>query len=141
AGYPVAYFWEEVCQRDAWIRIFHNFIYMEKRDVVDLKGTWKKQERLICPRSHQWTAVNAMIADARANGPGMAYLCEHSAGSGKTSTIAWTAHDLVKLRRDDGTPIFDSVIIVTDRTVLDSQLQEAVQQLDHQKGLIAAIDR
>ena len=139
--YPVAYFWEEVCQRDAWIRIFHNFIYMEKRDVVDLKGNWKKQERLIFPRFHQWTAVNAMIADARRNGPGMAYLCEHSAGSGKTSTIAWTAHDLVKLRRDDGTPIFDSVIIVTDRTVLDSQLQEAVQQLDHQKGLIAAIDR
>ena len=139
--YPVAYFWEEVCQRDAWIRIFHNFIYVEKRDVVDLKGNWKKQERLIFPRFHQWTAVNAMIADARTNGPGMAYLCEHSAGSGKTSTIAWTAHDLVKLRRDDGTPIFDSVIIVTDRTVLDSQLQEAVQQLDHQKGLIAAIDR
>lgn len=139
--YPVAYFWEEVCQRDAWIRIFHNFIYMEKRDVVDLKGNWKKQERLIFPRFHQWTAVNAMIADASANGPGMAYLCEHSAGSGKTSTIAWTAHDLVKLRRDDGAPIFDTVIIVTDRTVLDSQLQEAVQQLDHQKGLIAAIDR
>lgn len=139
--YPVAYFWEDVCQRDEWIRIFHNFIYMEKRDVVDLKGNWSKQERLIFPRFHQWTAVNAMIADAHTNGPGMAYLCEHSAGSGKTSTIAWTAHDLVKLRRDDGAPIFDTVIIVTDRTVLDDQLQEAVQQLDHQKGLIAAIDR
>lgn len=139
--YPVAYFWEDVCQRDAWIRIFHNFIYVEKKDVVDLKGNWKTQERLIFPRFHQWTAVNAMIADVHASGPGMAYLCEHSAGSGKTSTIAWTAHDLVKLRRDDGTPIFDSVIIVTDRTVLDDQLREAVQQLDHQKGLIAAIDR
>lgn len=139
--YPVAYFWEDVCQRDAWIRIFHDFIYIEKRDVVDLKGNWSKQERLIFPRFHQWTAVNKIIADARKNGPGMPYLCEHSAGSGKTSTIAWTAHDLVKMRRDDGTPIFDTVIVVTDRTVLDSQLQEAVQQLDHQKGLIAAIDR
>lgn len=139
--YPVAYFWEDVCQRDAWIRIFHDFIYVEKREVVDLKGNWSRQERLIFPRFHQWVAVNKMIADARANGPGMAYLCEHSAGSGKTSTIAWTAHDLVKMRRDDGTPIFDTVIVVTDRTVLDSQLQEAVQQLDHQKGLIAAIDR
>ena len=139
--YPVAYFWEDVCQRDAWIRIFHNFIYVEKKDVVDLKGNWSKKETLIFPRFHQWSAVNAMIADAKANGPGLAYLCEHSAGSGKTSTIAWTAHDLIKLRKDDGKPIFDAVIIVTDRTVLDDQLQDAVQQLDHQKGLIAAIDR
>lgn len=139
--YPIAYFWEDVCQRDAWIRIFHNFIYVEKKDVVDLKGNWTKKETLIFPRFHQWSAVNAMIADAKAKGPGQAYLCEHSAGSGKTSTIAWTAHDLIKLRHDDGTPLFDAAIIVTDRTVLDGQLQDAVQQLDHQKGLIAAIDR
>lgn len=139
--YPVAYFWEEICQRDAWLRIFHSFVYVEKKDVVDLKGSWSKKETLIFPRFHQWDAVNAMIADAATNGPGQAYLCEHSAGSGKTSTIAWTAHDLIKLRRDDGTPIFNSVIVVTDRTVLDGQLQDAVQQIDHQSGLIAAIDR
>ncbi len=139
--YPVGYFWEEICKRDAWLRIFHNFVYVEKKDVVDLKGNWSKKETLIFPRFHQWAAVNAMIADAKENGPGMAYLCEHSAGSGKTSTIAWTAHDLIKLRHDDGKAIFDHVIIVTDRNVLDSQLQDAVQQLDHQKGLIAAIDR
>lgn len=71
----------------------------------------------------------------------MSYLCDHSAGSGKTSTISWTAHDLVKLRRDNGEAIFNSVIIVTDRNVLDSQLQEAVKQIDHQFGVIAAIDR
>ena len=82
-----------------------------------------------------------MIVDAKANGPGMQYLCDHSAGSGKTSTISWTAHDLVKLRRDNGDPIFNSVIIVTDRTVLDSQLQDAIKQIDHQFGVIAAIDR
>ena len=139
--YPVAYFWEKVCQRDAWLRIFHSFVYVEKKDVVDLKGNWSKKETLIFPRFHQWAAVNAMVADAQTNGPGMPYLCEHSAGSGKTSTIAWTAHDLIKLRRDDGSPIFDSAIIVTDRTVLDSQLQEAVKQIDHQFGVIAAIDR
>lgn len=139
--YPVAYFWEEICQRDAWLRIFHSFVYVEKKDVVDLKGNWSKKETLIFPRFHQWAAVNAMIADAAQNGPGQAYLCEHSAGSGKTSTIAWTAHDLIKLRHDDGTPVFNSAIIVTDRTVLDDQLQDAVQQLDHQVGLIAAIDR
>lgn len=139
--YPVAYFWEEIGKRDAWLRIFHSFAYVEKKNVVDLKGTWSVKETLIFPRFHQWAAVNAMIADAAANGPGLAYLCEHSAGSGKTSTIAWTAHDLIKLRRDDGTPIFNSVIVVTDRTVLDGQLQDAIQQIDHQSGLIAAIDR
>lgn len=139
--YPVAYFWEDICQRDAWLRIFHSFVYVEKKDVVDLKGNWTKKETLIFPRFHQWSAVNAMIADAAENGPGQTYLCEHSAGSGKTSTIAWTAHDLIKLRREDGTPIFKSVIVVTDRTVLDGQLQDAVQQIDHQTGLIAAIDR
>ena len=139
--YPVAYFWEKVCQRDAWLRIFHSFVYVEKKDVVDLKGNWSKKETLIFPRYHQWDAVNAMIADAKVNGAGMQYLCEHSAGSGKTSTIAWTAHDLIRLRRDNGEAIFKSVIIVTDRTVLDSQLQDAVKQIDHQFGVIAAIDR
>lgn len=139
--YPVAYFWEDVCQRDAWLRIFHNFVYVEKKDVVDIKGNWSKKETLIFPRFHQWRAVNKMIADAKNLGPGHSYLCEHSAGSGKTSTIAWTAHDLVKLRKPDGTSIFNSVIIVTDRTVLDSQLQDAVKQIDHQMGMIAAIDR
>lgn len=139
--YPVAYFWEQVCQRDAWLRIFHSFVYIEKKDVVDLKGDWSKRETLIFPRYHQWSAVNSMIADAKTNGPGMSYLADHSAGSGKTSTIAWTAHDLVKLRKDNGQAVFHSVIIVTDRTVLDDQLQDAVKQIDHQFGVIAAIDR
>jgi type I restriction enzyme R subunit len=139
--YPVAYFWESICQSDAWLRIFHSFVYVEKKDVVDLKGNWSKKETLIFPRYHQWDTVNAMIADARANGPGMQYLADQSAGSGKTSTISWTAHDLVKLRRDNGDAIFNSVIIVTDRNVLDSQLQDAVKQIDHQFGVIAAIDR
>ena len=139
--YPIAYFWESICQRDAWLRIFHSFVYVEKKDVVDLKGNWSKKETLIFPRYHQWESVNAMIADSRANGPGMQYLADQSAGSGKTSTISWMAHDLVKLRRDNGEAIFNSVIIVTDRNVLDSQLQDAVKQIDHQFGVIAAIDR
>lgn len=139
--YPVAYFWEEICRPDAFLRILHSFVYVEKKNVVDLKGNWTIKETLIFPRFHQFDAVNKMIADAKEKGPGFPYLCEHSAGSGKTSTIAWTAHDLVKLRRDDGTPIFDTVIIVTDRNVLDGQLQDAVQQIDHQTGLIAAIER
>jgi len=139
--YPVAYFWEQVCQPDVWLRIFHSFVYVEKKDVVDLKGNWSKKETLIFPRFHQWAAVNKMILDAKMNGAGMSYLADHSAGSGKTSTISWTAHDLVKLRRDNGDAIFSSVVIVTDRTVLDGQLQDAVKQIDHQFGVIAAIDR
>ncbi|EEX15914.1 type III restriction protein res subunit [Citreicella sp. SE45] len=139
--YPVSYFWEDICRPDAFLRIFHNFVYVEKKNVVDLKGNWSTKETLIFPRFHQLDAVNKMISDAKEKGPGQSYLCEHSAGSGKTSTIAWTAHDLVKLRQDDGTPVFDAAIIVTDRNVLDGQLQDAVQQIDHQAGLIAAIDR
>lgn len=137
--YPVAHFWEQVCQRDNWLRIFHSFVYTEKKDVVDLAGNHHKKATLIFPRFHQWDAVTRMIADAKAKGPGQPYLCEHSAGSGKTSTIAWTAHDLIRLRTASGDSLFHSVIVVTDRTVLDKQLQDAVQQIDHQHDMIAAI--
>lgn len=139
--YPVAYFWEEVCQWDNWLRVFHSFVYTETSDKTDKLGKPYKAKTLIFPRYHQFKAVNKMIADAKDKGPGQQYLCEHSAGSGKTSTIAWTAHDLTKLRYSNGKSYFNSVIIVTDRTVLDSQLQDAVQQLDHQYGMIKAIDR
>ncbi len=137
--YPVAYFWEEIAKRDAWLRIFHSFVYVETTDKVDKFGMPYKSETLIFPRYHQFEAVNKMIDDAREKGVGQQYLCEHSAGSGKTSTIAWTAHDLIKLRKADGTAYFNSVIIVTDRTVLDAQLQDAVKQLYHQFGLIETI--
>ncbi len=137
--YPVAYLWEQVCQPDNWLRIFQSFVYTEKKDVVGLDGNHTRKETLIFPRFHQWDAVTTMIADAGTNGPGMPYLCEHSAGSGKTSTIAWTAHDLIRLRTPEGGSLFHSVIVVTDRTVLDKQLQDAVQQIDHQRDLIAAI--
>src|SRR5690554_668583 len=139
--YPVAYFYDYICQPDNWLRIFHNFVYIEKKDVVDLYGNWSVQERMIFPRYHQLDAVNKIVTDVQTKGVGSNYLCEHSAGSGKTSTISWLCHSLVRLRHDDGTPYFNSVIVVTDRTVLDDQLQEAIQQLDHQKGLIAAINR
>jgi type I restriction enzyme R subunit len=137
--YPVAHFWEQVCQRDNWLRVFHSFVYTERKDVVDLAGNHHKKETLIFPRFHQWDAVTRIIDDAKANGPGQPYLCEHSAGSGKTSTIAWTAHDLIRLRTATGASLFHSVIVVSDRTVLDKQLQDAVQQIDHQHDMIAAI--
>jgi type I restriction enzyme R subunit len=139
--YPVAYFWEKVCQRDTWLRIFHSFVYLEEKFEPDVHGVERKKERLIFPRYHQLDAVNAMLIDAKDNGSGMPYLCEHSPGSGKTSTIAWTAHGLIKLRTDDGKPVFDSVVVVTDRNVLDNQLQKAIRQLDKRAGVVAAIAR
>lgn len=139
--YPVGYFWEEVLKPSAWLRIFHSFVYVETAEKVDVKGSPYTKETLIFPRFHQFEAVNEMIGDAKEFGIGRNYLCEHSAGSGKTSTIAWTAHDLICLRSDEGEALFNSVIIVTDRTVLDAQLQDAVQQIDHQFGVICAIDR
>lgn len=139
--YPVAYFWEEICKKDSWLRIFHSFVYIESSEKVDKNGVPKPKEVQIFPRYHQLRAVNKMIDDAKSKGAGQQYLCEHSAGSGKTSTIAWTAHDLTKLRNEDGKAHFNSVIVVTDRTVLDAQLQDAIQQIDHQFGMIEAIDR
>jgi type I restriction enzyme R subunit len=139
--YPIDYFWNYILKPDNWLNIFHNFVYIEKKDKVDLYGNWSTQERLMFPRYHQFDAVNAIINDMKAKGVGTNYLCEHSAGSGKTSTISWLCHSLIRLREDDGKPFFNSIIVVTDRTVLDSQLQDAIQQIDHQKGLIAAINR
>lgn len=139
--YPVAYFWEQVLQPQNWLRIFHNFVYEEKQDRVNAQGRAYTKKTLIFPRFHQLQAVNNMIADAKKNGAGQQYLCEHSAGAGKTSTIAWMSHDLIRLRTADGSAVFNSVIIVTDRNVLDAQLQDAVKQIDHQLGLICAIDR
>jgi len=140
--YPTAYFWEDILTRDAWLRIFHSFIYIETdKNKVDAKGKPYTKETLIFPRFLQLEAVNNMIDDAKEKGAGQNYLCEHSAGSGKTSTIAWTAHDLISLRSAEGKEIFNSVIIVTDRNVLDAQLQDAVQQIDHQFGVISAIER
>lgn len=100
------------------------------------------KERLMFPRYFsQFDAVTEIVKDLSKNGVGTNYLCEHSAGSGKTSTISWLCHSLIRLREDDGTPFYNSIIVVTDRTVLDAQLQDAIQQIDHQKGLIAAINR
>jgi type I restriction enzyme R subunit len=120
--YPIAYFWEQVCQPQTWLRIFHNFVYEEKQDKVTAQGKAYTKKTHIFPRFHQLQAVNLMLADAKTNGAGQQYLCEHSAGSGKTSTIAWLCHDLIRLRSPEGKAIFDLVIVVTDRNMLDAQL-------------------
>ncbi|KGC43935.1 type I restriction endonuclease subunit R [Burkholderia pseudomallei] len=139
--YPVSYFWTRVLQKDNWLRIFHRFVLLEKKEDKDARGNTFIKESLIFPRFHQWEAVTKMLDAVRVEGVGQPYCIQHSAGSGKTNTIAWTAHSLIRLRHPDGEPYFHSVIVVTDRTVLDKQLQDAITQIEHQSGVVKAVDR
>ncbi len=139
--YPVAYLWQRVLQKDAWLRIFHRFVLFERKEIEDAQGKTHFRETLIFPRFHQWEGVSALVDQVRAEGCGQPYLIQHSAGSGKTNTISWTAHELIRIRRLDGEPYFHSVIVVTDRTVLDKQLQDAIAQIEHQTGVVRAIDK
>ena len=140
-SYPVSYLWERVLQKDNWLHIFHRFVLQERKEAQDVNGKTYFKEGLIFPRFHQWEGVTKMIDAVRIEGAGQPYLIQHSAGSGKTNTIAWTAHSLIRVRRPDGEPYFHSVIVVTDRQVLDQQLQDAIRQIEHQDGVVCAIDR
>lgn len=140
-GYPVSYFWERVLQKDNWLHIFQRFVLQERKEAQGVNGKTYYKEALIFPRFHQWEGVTKMIDAVRVEGAGQPYLIQHSAGSGKTNTIAWTAHSLIRVRRPDGEPYFHSVIVVTDRQVLDQQLQDAIRQIEHQTGVVCAIDR
>ncbi|TYO98564.1 type I restriction enzyme R subunit [Geothermobacter ehrlichii] len=139
--YAVSYLWEQILQPDNWLRIFHRFMLLERKEKQHADGRPYIAETMVFPRFHQWEAVTALIDTVREEGPGQRYLVQHSAGSGKTNSISWTCHELIRLRRPDGGKYFDSVIVITDRTVLDAQLQEAIRQIDHQMGVVRAIDR
>jgi type I restriction enzyme R subunit len=139
-SYPVTYLWQRVLARDNWLRIFHRFVLLERKLAEDAQGRSHWRETLIFPRFHQWEGVTALVGGVRAEGVGQPYLIQHSAGSGKTNTISWTAHELIRIRRSDGEPYFHTVVVVTDRTVLDKQLQEAIAQIEHQTGVVRAID-
>lgn len=117
--------------REKWLSIIGRFIHLEKTD---------GKEAMIFPRFQQLDAVTKLMDHARANGPGHNYLIQHSAGSGKSNTIGWTAHQLINLHDDADEPIFNTVIIVTDRVVLDRQLQSTVAQFEQTKGVVKKID-
>jgi type I restriction enzyme, R subunit len=133
-GHATAYLWEQVWQRDAWLDLLHRFVHVEK----PAKGS-KKRPTIIFPRFHQWDAVLQLEADARASGAGGKYLVQHSAGSGKSNTIAWLAHRLSSLHAGDD-KVFDKVVVITDRVVLDRQLQDAIYQIEHKQGVVARIE-
>ena len=140
-SYPVSYFWRQVLQKDNWLRIFQRFVLLERKEEQDALGKTYFKENLIFPRFHQWEGVTKMVDAVRLEGTGQPYLIQHSAGSGKTNTIAWMAHSLIRVRQADGEPYFHSVIVVTDRAVLDKQLQDAIAQIEHQTGVVCAINR
>lgn len=137
-----AYLWERVLSRDSLLDIIGKFMHVETSTKYDpITGKPSVSTTLLFPRYHQWEAVNALVDGARSEGAGHRYLVQHSAGSGKTNSIAWTAHRLARLHTAANEKVFDSVIVVTDRTVLDDQLQEAIRQIDGGTGLVVAVDR
>ena len=128
-GYPTAYFWESILQRDTWLRILGSFVQHDE-----------KRKKILFPRYHQLDAVTKLIDRARADGAGHTYLFQHSAGSGKSNTIAWCAHQLSTLHDSSDRKVFDSVIVLTDRTVLDAQLKETISQFESTPGVVVSID-
>ena len=139
--YATAYLWNEVLAPETILQIIGRFIHLEIKTEARLDGRKVKKETLIFPRYHQWDLVTRLIEASRVEGPGHKYLAQHSAGSGKSNSIAWTAHQLASLYDEKGEKLFDSVIVVTDRTVLDSQLQETIYQFDHAEGVVGRINR
>lgn len=142
-GYPTAYLWEQVFQKDSMMDILQKFIHLEVKEEKKLQdnGIEKtvKKKTLIFPRYHQLDVVRKLIADVSEHGAGKNYLIQHSAGSGKSNSIAWTAYRLASIHDNNDKAIFSSVIVVTDRTVLDAQLQATISSFDHTIGAVEAI--
>ena len=138
-GYPTAYLWENVFQKDSMMDILQKFIHVQVTE--ERRGdTVVRKKRLIFPRFHQLDVVRRLVADVSQNGAGHNYLIQHSAGSGKSNSIAWTAYRLASLHDVDNNAIFSSVIVVTDRRVLDQQLQATLSQFEHMNGVLETID-
>ena len=140
-GINVSYMWEDILKKDTVLYLIDKIIFLQKETKKN-PDTGKKEskEALIFPRYHQFNAVRKMVDDVTENGSAKNYLIEHSAGSGKTNTIAWLAHRLSSLHNAEDKPIFNTVCIITDRIVVDRQLQTAVLSLEHKEGLIKVMD-
>ena len=138
-GYKTAYLWEEVLERHSFLDILARFIHLQVEE-KQLGGKKVKREAMIFPRYHQLDCVRKLVADARVRGAGTNYLVQHSAGSGKSNSIAWLAHRLASLYTEKDEKVFDSIIVVTDRVVLDQQLQNTIYQFEHKQGVVQKID-
>jgi type I restriction enzyme R subunit len=145
SGYRTGFFWEDVLQRDSFLDILGHFMFVERAEekIDDGHGAPRRivKEALIFPRYHQLDAVRGIVGAARQEGAGRNYLIQHSAGSGKTNSISWLAHRLASLHDAADRKVFDCVIVITDRRVLDQQLQDAIYQIEHAQGMVKAIDQ
>ncbi|NOQ63449.1 MAG: DEAD/DEAH box helicase [Methyloprofundus sp.] len=138
--YATDYLWNEVLQPDNLLNILARFVHLQIEEREDWEGRQFKKETLIFPRYHQWDVVTQLVGAARTEGAGHRYLIQHSAGSGKSNSIAWVAHQLSSLHNAEGDKQFASVIIVTDRNVLDAQLQETISQFSSVEGVVGRIN-
>jgi len=141
--YRTSYLWESVLQKDSLLDILSRFMHLqvEEKQIVTKKGIIRKtKETMIFPRYHQLDAVRDLVANSKQKGAGYNYLIQHSAGSGKSNSIAWLAHRLSSLHNDQDEKVFDSVIVITDRRVLDQQLQDTIYQFEHKQGVVQKID-
>ncbi|PZW47190.1 type I restriction enzyme R subunit [Pseudomonas sp. URIL14HWK12:I3] len=139
-NYKTSYLWEEVLQRDSLLDLLARFLHLSVEEKTTAEGKKVRKESLIFPRYHQLQAVRTMVEAAAREGVGHNYLIEHSAGSGKSNTIAWLAHRLSSLHNQQNERLFDSVVVITDRVVLDRQLQSTIYQFDHRQGVVQKID-
>jgi type I restriction enzyme R subunit len=139
-GYRTAYLWEQVWKKDSFMDIIGKFLHVSTEE-FELNGVKKKKESIIFPRFHQMQVVRKVTADARIQGAGKNYLIQHSAGSGKSNSIAWLSYRLSSLHDEQNNRVFDSVIVITDRKVLDSQLQNTIFQFEHKDGVVQKIDK
>ena len=138
-GYRTAYLWEQVWQRDSFLDIVGRFVHLMKEEKVR-GGKKSEEEKVVFPRYHQLDSVRKLEEAARVDGPGASYLVQHSAGSGKSNSIAWLAHRLASLHDAADKKVFDSVVVITDRRVLDKQLQDTIYQFEHKQGVVVKID-
>ena len=139
-GHRTRYLWEEIWAQDAWLDLLGRFIHVAPGE-GPTHAARLKAGSVIFPRYHQWDAVRRLGAASRVEGPGCTYLVQHSAGSGKSNTIGWLTHRLMSLHGKDDKPVFDKVVVITDRVILDRQLQETIYQFEHATGVVARIDQ
>ncbi len=140
SGYRSDYLWRDTLSKDSLLEIIGHFIHLQVEE-FEFEGRTRKKEKLIFPRFHQLEAVRKITHHAKEHGAGHNYLVQHSAGSGKSNSIAWLSYRLYGLHNADNQRIFDSVIVVTDRRVLDSQLQNTIYQFEHKSGVVQRIDK
>ncbi len=139
-GYKTAYLWEAILPRDSWMEILAKFLHLQVEEFY-IEGKKAVKETMIFPRYHQLDVVRKLVADAKLHGVGKNYLIEHSAGSGKSNSIAWLAYRLGSLHNANDDKVYDSIIVVTDRNVLDQQLQNTIYQFEHKLGVVVKIDK